>query len=241
MENILKMTKMVYSCFYDKNGCIQKEPAGKIARMKLPQTHIDFLYRYIEFVMNSKLLNEASMIYIKSPYDAAKAVFEFYNKENPDSAVNVKTAISNLDYNRRKVNKAFDEDMLTQVVFYSHKVNIEKYQKQLDDAMTKYSKGSIFEGKVMIALPKSVGIEEPSKEEIESFMIMLSAYRTANRKLVEEQIQDMYGSVVAYFNYLSTLTYRDDKQEEQFRQMSNFLNGTQETDDVLDFTEIEID
>ena len=33
MENILKLTKLVYSCFYDKNGFIQKEPTGKIARM----------------------------------------------------------------------------------------------------------------------------------------------------------------------------------------------------------------
>ena len=241
MENILKLTKLVYSCFYDKNGFIQKEPFGKIARMKLSQECIDFLYRYIEFMMNSKILNEASVIYVKSPYDTTKGVFEMHNREHPDDIINVKTAISNLDYNRRKVNKIFDQDMLTQIIFYSHKADIEKYQKQLDNAMSRYSRGSVFDGKLMIKLPNIISVDKPSNEKIESFKLMISSYRNANRQIIEQRVEDMYGDVVSYFNFLSVLNDRNEEEEEQFQQMSNFLNGKLEIDDIFDFEEIELD
>ena len=239
MDNILKTTKLLYSCYYDKDGRIMKEPTGKIGRLKLPETHLAFLYRYIEFIMNSKLLNEASVIYIKSPYDVAKGVFEMYNKEHPEDPVNVKTAISNLDYNRRKMIKVFDDDMLTKVIYYPKQADMERYNGKLDDAMKRYNKGSIFDGKLMIVLPKNVGTVEPTEADISDFMMAVQAYRNVNRKLIEEQVASQFSSVIAYFNYLSTLTYRDEWQDDVWRQMNDFLNGKMDVNDVSDFPEFD--
>ena len=241
MENILKMTKMLYSSYFDENGHIMKEPTGRIGRIGLPQKNLDFLYRYIEFIMNSKLLNEASKIYVKSPYESVKAVFEMYNKENPDKTINVKTGISNVDYNRRKLNRIFDEDMLVRVIQYYSTANVDRYQQQLDNAIAKYSKDSVFMGKVMIDLPKSVSVVVPDGDEIDNFKMMISAYRNSSKKLIEPQIKEMYEPVVAYFNFISSLATRNEEQEEQWRDMYNFLTGTRDEPDNVEIDEIQFD
>lgn len=225
MYNILKSTKLVYTCFYNEDGHIQSEVSGKIKRMNLAEPSVAFLRGYIEFIMQSKLLNEAAVIYIKSPYDAVKSVFVAYNQQNPKEPINIKTAISNIDYNRRKLIKVFDEDMLMQIIYSSSTPDLDKYWKQLEAAMEKYSCGNIFDTKLMIRLPKTVSPVEVEEERITDFMEAIGAYRIPTKKMVEESIATDYKDVISFLNYLAQCPHKSEWQEDIWEQLNDYLNG----------------
>lgn len=234
MANILKATKMVYNCFYDEKGLIKSGVTGELARMNLPEENMNFLQRFIEFMMNSKILNEDTRIYLTSVRDTVKGAFEHHNKIDPENPVNIKTGISNVDYARRKIIKYFDDDMLTQVIYYSRSADLEKYQKQLEEAMGKFSRGSIFEDKVIIRLPKAVSTEQPTEEDINNFKMLIGTYRVIAKQRAEQEMKDQYLQVIGYFNFLSSKTNRNEAENQVYMDMLNYLN-CEPVDDILDF------
>ena len=227
MENLLKGTKLVYSCFVDGGGHINRVPTGKIARLNLSQDITDFLYRYINFILGTRLLNEASMIYIQSPYDSMKSVFAYYNEQHKTKPVNIKTAMSNLDYNRKKLNKIFDEDMLDNLIYHAPFKGLpmlSHYNEQLAGAMEQYSPGSIFDGKLMIKLSKQKDMVQPTDQEIDDFMDVVSVYRSMDKKITEKAINEQFLTVISFFNFLSTQTTMTEWQREKWNRMQDFLN-----------------
>ena len=225
MNNILSFTKLVYQCFSNDEGEIVKEPTGKIKRLKLPQENLDFLYDYISFAMNSELLNKVSKIYVMSEVEGIDAIFNHYNRLHPEDKINLKTARSNLNYNRTKMIKVFDEDMLEQVIYYTSKADLEKYRAQLDWATVRFSKSNIFSAKLMIDLPRDTGNVKPSEDSIVGFMEAIEVYRKAKKAMIEKTIAGEYEDVIKYFNYLSLANYRTDEEEELYNTMMGFLNG----------------
>ena len=234
MANILKATKMIYNCFYDGQGHIKSSVTGELARMNLPEENMNFLQRYIEFMMNSKILNEDTKIYLTSFRDTVKGAFEQHNQNNPDNQVNVKTAISNVDYARRKIIKYFDDDMLTHVIYYPRSADLSKYQKQLEEAMSKYSRGSIFEDKVILKMPKAVSTEQPSEDDINNLKMLIGVYRVIAKQRAEQEMKDQYLQVIGYFNFLGSKTNRSEAENRIYMDMVNYLN-CEPTEDILDF------
>ena len=225
MNNILSFTKLVYQCFSNDDGEIIKEPTGKIKRLKLPQENLDFLYDYISFAMNSEMLNKISKIYVMSEVEGIDAIFNHYNRMHPEDKINLKTARSNLNYNRTKMIKVFDEDILEQVIYFPGKADLVKYRNQLDWANVRFSKSNIFSTKLMIDLPRDTGKVKPSEDSIIGFMEAIEVYRKAKKAMIEKTIVEEYEDVIKYFNYLSLVSHRSDEEEELYNTMMSFLNG----------------
>lgn len=73
MSQLLKTSKALYRALLNPDGTWAEKPHGILQRKDLPEDHLRFLRRYLEFMLHSKLLNDAAKIYIKSPYMTAKA------------------------------------------------------------------------------------------------------------------------------------------------------------------------
>ena len=206
-----------------------------MAKMKLPEECIEFLRKYLEFMLNSKILNKAARIYIESPYDTAKLVFSMYNKDNPSDTLNIKTSLANLDYNRKKINRHFDEDMLFNVIYMSAKADLSKYTNQLRVAMDKFNKTNVFSDYINLNLPKIIGDREVLGMNIDSFLLAIAPYRKSNIRVVEDVIAKEYSEVVAYLNYISSLSCRTPEQEEIYQKLMSFLTGKTDTGDCSEF------
>lgn len=244
MSKLMKISREVYNCFTDRDGHITEQPTGSIARMKLPEDNVRFLRCYLEFLLGSKVLNEAARIYIASNYASIKSTFAGWNNDHPDKALNVKTAISNLDYSRRKLLTLFDEDMLANVIYHSHKADMTRYWEQLRSASDRYSKASALGNCLMIKTPTAVSSKAVEQSDIEDFMAAVAPYRLSTKKKVESAIEDAYAPVMGYINYLSTLLERTPEQEAVWQQVSSFLDGVEPEQEVKAlgiFDDIEID
>lgn len=226
--NNLRGTKNIYASFADDQGHITKEPKGLVSYERLPKEVVGFLYEYLDFALHSKILNEASIVYIKSPYTSSvEYIFNKHNENHPDNIFNLKTAASNLDYNRRKLDKVFDSDMLD-VLTSRFKGGLEKlphYREQLDNAIKQYSRGDAFGNSLFIEISRHQSRDIPTKDAIEEFMMAIDKYRTVNKKTIQSIINEQYKDVIGYFNYLSQCKDRNEWQEEIWQELQAFLNG----------------
>lgn len=176
--------------------------------------------------MNSKLLNEATKIYIRSPYMTAKGAFSSYNEENPDKARPVATLVSGMDYCRKKVLKdVFPDDMLYHVIELPHKADMPHYWELLNRAMEKYIQPSLLADTVTLKLSKRVASSAPTESRLAECLLALSPYRRATYKRCESEMQEKYGEVIGYINYLSSCVERTPEENRLFNAVSDFLNG----------------
>lgn len=226
MSKLIKQTKAVYAAFTDEDGNMTKRPRGVLQRKNLPDNHVEFLRRYLEFMMNSKLLNEATKIYIRSPYMTAKGAFNAYNEENPDKARPLATLVSGMDYCRKKViTTVFPDDMLYYVMELPQKADMPHYWELLNRAMEKYSQPSLLADTVILKLSKRVASSAPTESRLAECLLALSPYRRTVHKRCESEMQEKYGEVIGYINYLSSCVERTPKENRLFEIVSDFLNG----------------
>lgn len=226
MSKIMKMSRTLFNDFTDEQGNLLEQPKNSIGKKNLPEEHVRYLKRYLEFLLNSKILNKAARIYIQSPHTtlSVAATAEFYNRQNPENKVNVKTFISNIDYCRKKLSALFDDDMLERVIYYSGTCDLEKYQTQLEKAIGQYAKADLFKGKLLIELSASTKPQEVDETRIKEFMDIIEPYRTHAVKTVEKLVASEYEDVIGYFGYLTSSVRLTDEQERQLQEMTEFLN-----------------
>lgn len=227
MSQLLKQTHSLYQSFYDKDGNLMETPVGSIARLNVPEEHIQFLKRYMEFIMNSKILNEATRIYIMSPLtnSSINSVFVFWNSNHPDQEMNVKTGISNVDYCRKKLLKAFDDDMIAILLHYPKKADLAHYEEQLEAAIKQYARKSVLSDKLTINIGNCASLQPVSRGRLDEFMEAIGPYRSRIGKAVETQINEEYADVIGYLNYLQTVIQKSSEQERVWNDLVAFLNG----------------
>ena len=235
MSKLIKQTKAVYAAFTDADGNMTKRPHGVLQRKNLPDDHVEFLRRYLEFMMNSKLLNEATKIYIRSPYMTAKGAFNAYNEENPDKARPIATLVSGMDYCRKKViTTVFPDDMLGYVMELPQKADMKHYWDLLHDAMEKYKQDSVLADAVTVKLPRRINIIAPTDDEICDFLVAIAPYRKGTVKQCEKDISAKYADVVGYINYIASCTAPTVDERWKFEIVRDFLNGENDALSYLD-------
>lgn len=143
----------------------------------VPAQNREFIGRFVKFCMTTKILNENSHIYIKSHFRSVREVFEDYNQNRKGNPLNVRTCISKIDYDRRKLHKFFDADLVNLMFRVVKGVGkLPCYEKQLAAAMEVYSRGDLFEDKLVIKLDKTMNPEMPGREKIAKFLEIITPY-----------------------------------------------------------------
>ena len=235
MSKLIKQTKAVYAAFTDADGNMTKRPHGVLQRKNLPDDHLEFLRRYLEFMMNSKLLNEATKIYIRSPYMTAKGAFNAYNEENPDKARPVATLVSGMDYCRKRViTTVFPDDMLYYVMELPQKADMKHYWDLLHDAMEKYKQDSVLTDAVTVKLPRRINSIAPTDDEICDFLVAIAPYRKVTIKQCEKDVSAKYADVVGYINYIASCAAPTVDERWKFEIVRDFLNGENDALSHLD-------
>ena len=226
MSQLLKTSKALYGALLNPDGTWAEKPHGILQRKDLLEDHLRFLRRYLEFMLHSKLLNDAAKIYIKSPYMTAKAAFIEYNTLSPDKARPVATLVSSMDYCRKKVLKdVFPDNMLYHVIELPHKADMPHYWELLNRAMEKYSQPSLLADTVTLKLSKRVASSAPTESRLAECLLALSPYRRTVHKRCESEMQEKYGEVIGYISYLSSCVERTPEENRLFNAVSDFLNG----------------
>lgn len=207
-----KRVKLIYDSFYTADGKLLDLPVGQLGHGEYSDEAIKFMRSFIEFMANSDALCKYAKIYLKSPVSTLQDAFKNYNYRHPEDGVNVKTAISNMDYNRRKLLEIFPEDMLEKVIRDSPDTSYDKYWECLEQAISKYNKTGLFDN-LAVKLTKAISTNKPDEERITSFRKMIVPYTKKNRKKIEKAINSEFRDVIGYLNYLDTKVDRTDEED----------------------------
>jgi anaerobic ribonucleoside-triphosphate reductase len=201
MNELLEMTREVYHSYMDLNDNLYDKPIGLIGKRNLEKEKNDFLKRYINLIMHTRIVSETTKIYIRS-YGSVASTIKHYNSSIPNGAKekNIKTAQSNVNYDEVKLHRYFPDNMLSRIAYYGT-VDIACYNKQLNLAIMDYAKRNKVLDNLSIRLPRVTLQDTLDEQEFLEFLEMLSPYFKKNIKAVEEELSN---EAVGYFLYLLT-------------------------------------
>ncbi len=225
MENLLRDLKAIYHYYIDDDGNLLNMPRGTEFSY-VPAQNREFIGRFVKFCMTTKILNENSHIYIKSHFRSVREVFEDYNQNHKDNPLNVRTCISKIDYDRKKLHKYFDADLINLMMFRVVKGvgKLPSYEKQLAAAMEVYSRGDLFEDKLVIKLDKTMNPEMPDREKIAKFLEIIAPYRKGNLPIISDAINNDYRQVIGYLNFINKKEELSDEEKSILKLVENYIS-----------------
>ena len=215
------MSREVYSCFVEANGKILERSVGNIAKRNLDKKREDFLKRYIDLVMNTKIVSETSKLYIRSSLPSVASVIGNYNDMVGESeAINIKTAQSQVDYDTRKLARYFEDTMINKILT-SSSCDLNVYEKQFNLAYADYSKkNKMLTDNLVLKIPRVDIKDTCSDEQFSEIMSLIAPYFKKSIHYVESNLPESVG----YLHYLmtspiSSLTFEDKERYEIIKNM----------------------
>lgn len=199
MREIMKRTKEIYQSYMDPKGNFYDRPFGILEKITLSKRQDDFLRRYIYTIMNTRLTSRITKIYIRSAGASSVAsAINNYNRALLESErLNIKSCQSSVNYDIGKLLGFFPDEMLTEIIFYN--CDLTRYEKQLNLAIAKYSKGNkLLMDNLILKLPRVDIKDSCTEEEFSKLMNILAPYFKKSIKYVESKLPPSIG----YFLYL---------------------------------------
>ena len=230
----MRLVRVAYQGFVDKDGNLLDKPVGALAMMELSDESYQYIRAYVAFLLNSGLLNKYALIYVQSPSASVAAAIKNYNYYHKDEQLKVKTANNSLYHTRERLQSLLGDSLET--VMTNGNVEMQRYWDELEAVMNRLIKDSLFANYVeAIRLPKRVSADKPSDGNIKRFVRNVSAYRKAEVQRVESVLGELLGDVPAYFNFLHKKANRTTEEEMLYQKMQSFLAGGEWEDDENDY------
>ena len=220
MRSIISLTREVHHCYMREDGSLYERPIGSIAKRDISKDKDDFLKKYIDLIMNTKIVSDTTKIYITSTLPSVASVIKQYNLGlDEHKQINIKTAQSKIDYDGKKLLKYFPDDMLSKVIGFSN-CDLSQYIKMLNFAISNYKKKDKLLDNIMLTLP-SVPVEDSlSDEELQDFIQILSPFTKKHRNYVENHLTER---AVGYLYYLTSTPSLSGKHKEHYSLIKQIL------------------
>ena len=219
MRSIISLTREVYHCYMRDDGNLYERPIGSIANRNLSKDTDDFLRKYIDLIMNTKIVSNTSKLYFKSTLSSVASVIKHHNLALPEyEKINLKTAHNQIDYDIKKLLKYFPEDMLSKVI--GSICDLEKYNKALNFAIYDYKINKKLLDNIALTLPRVPVQDSLSDEELHDFIHIVSPFIKKHRKYVEENLPE---KVVGYLYYLMSTPSLSGKHKEHYSLIKQIL------------------
>lgn len=213
MREIMKRTKEIYQGYVDLEGNFYERPFGILEKINLSKRQDDFLRRYINVVMNTRLTSKVTKIYIRNTGSSVAAAIKNYNKILKESEkLNIKSCQSSVDYDTGKLLKYFPDEMLTEIIFYN--CDLTRYEKQLNLAIARYSKeNKLLTDNLILKIHCSNIRDNCTNEDFSELLSIIAPYFRKSIKYVEDTIPESVGYLLYLMSTPSTSLSSEDKQK----------------------------
>jgi hypothetical protein len=223
MKYLLKVTREIYRSFVGTSGEIFERSVGNIAKRNLSKDREDFLKRYINLIINTKIVSDTTKMYIRSSLPSVASVITYYNSmvDEPQK-INIKTAQSKIDYDTRKLAKYFPDDMLSQIVA-NRNCSLKDYDKALNLAISDYGQKNKLLDNLILKLPKVTPQDSLDEDEFTAFLDMISPYIKKNIRYLEEHIPE---KSVGYLLYLMSAPNLTGDNKERYKLLKEIMEDS---------------
>lgn len=220
MRSIISLTREVYHCYIREDGSLYERAIGSIAKRNLSKDKDDFLKRYIDLIMNTKIISDTTKLYIMSTLPSVASVIKQHNLVLAEhEQINIKTAQSKIDYDGKKLLQYFPDDMLSKVIGFND-CDLDKYNKMLNLAISNYKKKDKLLDNILLTLPIVPVQDTLSDEELHDFIKIISPFIKKHRRYVEENLPE---KAVGYLLYLTSTPQLTKRHKEHYNMLKEIL------------------
>lgn len=224
-SNILDESKKWLPYFYVNNTWVEGEIEIKFNGRKLEKGVVNFLNDLYHFYFESKMLNNCTILWLKSNASSMKECIEFYNNQvNVEDRLNVNTALSKIQYDRKKLEKYFDVKEFINILAYPEKY-LDSNREKLDKLCREYMSDSEYTKALVVKLPK-----EPVCKEVDdsAWYVLEDLIKTYSKKRIEiiENGEDsiVNSNVIGYYNYLISSKNLNKTDKERLKHLRELLD-----------------
>lgn len=221
MKQLINQAHDIYSFCYDPYGKIYSKLTGDIEARNIDKDKQQFILAFMGFLMESKVISDTTKMFIKSRASTIKAVVDSHNRDCKEhEKINVNTAISKLQYDKNKLDKMFDDNMITKVL-YMKECNLAKYKEQLSIAVLQYDKRVTVLDKLAVHIPKDSLSFVCSDEDFDEILEVLAPYSPKTIKTVIQFLNDKGYS--GYLTYLTSGKTLDSTEKSRLKDLETLL------------------
>ena len=201
-KNLIDESKKWITHFY--NGGIWSDNVSLRNNGRVVEEEVvEFMRDYFHFLIESNFLNDCTLMWLNSNMGSVREAVEVYNNQCDEmDRLNLNTAQSKIEYDKKKLKKYFDNDMLFNVLSYPDKW-LEDYRNILDRLVREYYNDKEYKKAMIIDLPKEC---INKKLDDYSFVKMTEVIERYSKRYVESikrlENKEMTKEMIGYYNYL---------------------------------------
>lgn len=201
-NNLIDSGKAWLPYFYT-DGVWNSNPDIKFNGRQIDDNTKKFMYNFFRFLIDSSFLNKDTITWLKSNLPSRQKAFEFYNSQCDEiDTVNVKTAITNVDYDKNKLLKYFDKDLFVNIMAYPEE-SLPKANETLDILYRKFFNDKEYKTSMVIKIPNDIVVKSLSDEKFEALEKMLNRYsKKTIRKIESGESEELTPEMMGYYNYI---------------------------------------
>lgn len=212
--------------FYSNGQWLKEDIELKYGGGKLADKEVvDFVGNLIHFLIEGTMLNNCTLIWLLSNNSTIKGAIEFYNSEKPkEENININTALSKIQYDRKKLEKYFDPKELHNLLAYPEKY-LDKFTKTLDRLARIYMKDNEYNSAMVIKLSK-----EPLSYKLDDYSwavltSVIERYSKKKIKAIENGLDaEVTNEMIGYYNYLISNKRLNSDEKERLKVIRNLLD-----------------
>lgn len=160
-------------------------------------------------------------MHIRTNSGSITASIRAYNEGvNEKEKINIKTAQSKCDYDRKKLLTFFPDDMLVNII-YTSKYDLITYKRMLSVARQKYCKEESLHNNLVLDLEKKTYCTSLPEAEFNEMVELLVIYSKNTIKEVEKT--RLSADMTGYFNHLMVGYVLSDIDETRLQQLKMLL------------------
>lgn len=222
-RDMLDETKVWLKYFYN-NGQWEEEPNFKINGRDPEPELIEFLRGFFMFIMESNFVSENTKIWLTSHESTVKAAVSNYNNQVLEiDRVKENTVAANIQYDKNKVKKFFDPDILYKLMNYPEKY-MEEVQLTLDKLSRIYMDDKGYNRAMVIKLPKDKLCKTIDDYSWAMLTEMLSRYSKKRKELIESgNDKEFNADMIGYYNYLISSKRLNKEEKERLNEIKRIL------------------
>lgn len=232
MSKLLTDTKQLYYDFMlydDENGdyFMSNPKAEQSYKLSVVEKH--FVKRYMSLIMNTGIISDSTKEFIRyylidSTRQVVKGMVSGSKNDKKHKELNENTVLAMIQYDSKKLQKYFDDDMLEKIKDSTYK-DISVYEKQLNLAIAKFGKPSELKEHLALEVPLT---EICGKLSDSDFKILLDIVKPYSKGVMKQLIEIIPDNMKAYLNFLLYVEEKSQLDQERYEKLKKLLiNGVE--------------
>lgn len=209
----------------DDNGNFRVTPKGETGKLNLSNNRIKLLQDLIRILRDTKLVSNATWMYVSNQYMTLKNVTEKLNEEAGKDIYTTSQIQSKVNYDKSKLERLFGVRFMAEVK-HMKTADISGYERTIANLFMKLVDTDKYLSKINLNIPKKCYNTKLSDEEFDSFIRTISPYLVTQVKEIEDSFSTDADLIkaVGYFNYIITYPSLREVDKERLKYIKDILD-----------------